>query len=220
MPPQTLWRSCHFCSLASKSRLPRPTAGRRGGWWLIAVALALSIYAGFPETAYIDGLFAVFWFGWRCGCAGRQWLRAFATKTAIGGIVGVLLATPAIVAFADDIANAGLGPHAGNLFANAHLPAAALPQLVLPYVYGPIWGFGQVYPIWGQLGGYLSASLLFFGLLGLISPGRRSLRLVLLAWIVLVVARMYGEPPLLGHVLGVLPAMSQVAFMRYAAPAL
>lgn len=196
------------------------TAGRRGGWWLIAVALALSIYAGFPETAYIDGLLAVFWFGWRGGCAGGERLRAFATKTAVGGIVGILLAMPAIVPFADDIANAGLGPHAGNLFANAHLPAAALPQLVLPYVYGPIWGFGQVYPIWGQLGGYLSASLLFFGLLGLVTPGRRGLLGVLLAWIVLVVARMYGEPPFLGHVLGVLPAMSQVAFMRYAAPAL
>ena len=24
------------------------------------------------ETAYIDGLLAVLWFGWRCGCAGRQ----------------------------------------------------------------------------------------------------------------------------------------------------
>jgi Bacterial membrane protein YfhO len=196
------------------------TAGRRGGWWLIAVVLALSIYAGFPETAYVDGLLAVFWFGWRCGCAERQWLRAFATKAAIGSTVGALLATPVVVAFADYVANAGLGPHAGTAFANAHLPASALPQLVLPYVYGPIWGFGPAYPIWGQLGGYLSASLLVFGLLGLISPGRRGLRFVLLAWIVLVVARMYGEPPLLGHAIGVLPGMSRVAFMRYAAPAL
>src|SRR5207302_5738 len=34
---------------------------RRGGWWLIAVAGALSIYAGFYEVAYVDGLMAVFW---------------------------------------------------------------------------------------------------------------------------------------------------------------
>ncbi len=196
------------------------TAGRLGGWWLIAIALALSIYAGFPETAYVDGLFAAVWFGWRCGCAGRHRLRAFATKAAVGGIVGALLATPVLVAFADYAAHAELGLHAGNSFANAHLPAADLPQLVLPYVYGPIWGFGPAYPIWGQLGGYLSASLLFFGLLGLIYPGRRGLRPLLFAWIVLVVAKMYGEPPLLGHVLGVLPGMSHVAFTRYAAPAL
>ena len=165
------------------------TAGRLGGWWLIAIALALSIYAGFPETAYVDGLFAAVWFGWRCGCAGRHRLRAFATKAAVGGIVGALLATPVLVAFADYAAHAELGLHAGNSFANAHLPAADLPQLVLPYVYGPIWGFGPAYPIWGQLGGYLSASLLFFGLLGLIYPGRRGLRPLLFAWIVLVVAK-------------------------------
>ena len=195
------------------------TANRPGGWWLIAVAFALSIYAGFPETAYVDGLLAVLWFGWRCGCAGRTGLRQFATKAAVGGIVGALLAAPVLVAFVDYTAHAELG-HASSVYANAHLPHDALSQLVLPYVYGPIWGFGQAYPIWGELGGYLSASLLFFGLLGLVSPGRRGLRFVLLGWIVLVVARMYGEPPLLGHVLGVLPGMSRVAFFRYGAPSL
>jgi Bacterial membrane protein YfhO len=202
----------------------RSSAARPGGWWLIAAAVALSIYAGFPETTYMDGLLAVLWFGWRCGCAGRQRLRAFATKAAVGTIVGGLLATPLLVAFVDYTARAELGAHASSAYANVHLPHAALPQLVLPYVYGPIWGFGppnvELGTIWGQVGGYLSASLLFFGLLGLISPGRRGLRFVLLAWIVLVVARMYGEPPVLGHVLGVLPGMSRVVFFRYAAPAL
>jgi hypothetical protein len=196
------------------------TAGRRGGWWLIALALALSIYAGFPETAYIDGLLAVLWFGWRCGCAGRQSLRAFATKAAIGSIVGGLLAAPVLVAFADYTAHADLSIHAGNISASITLAHAALPQLLLPYVYGPVWGYGPAFGIWASLGGYLSASLLFFGLLGLISTGRRGLRLVLLAWIVLAVARMYGEPPLLGHVLGVVPGMSRVGFYRYGAPAL
>ena len=196
------------------------TAGRRGGWWLIAVALALSIYAGFPETAYLDGLFAVFWFGWRCGCAGREWLRAFATKAAVGGIVGALLAAPVLVAFADYSAHADLSIHGGNISASITLAHGALPQLLLPYVYGPVWGYGPAYGIWASLGGYLSASLLFFGLLGLISPGRRGLRIVLLTWIVLAVARMYGEPPLLGHVLGVVPGMSRVGFYRYGFPAL
>ena len=195
-------------------------AGRRGGWWLIAVALALSIYAGFPETAYVDGLLAVFWFGWRFGCAGRQSLRSFVTKAALGSIVGALLAAPVLVAFADYSAYADLGIHASNISASITLAHAALPQLLLPYVYGPVWGYGPAYPIWASLGGYLSASLLFFGLLGLISSGRRGLRFVLLAWIVLAVARMYGEPPLLGHVLGVLPGMSRVGFYRYGAPSL
>lgn len=196
------------------------TGGRRGGWWLIAVALALSIYAGFPETAYLDGLFAVFWFGWRCGCAGRHSLRAFATKSVIGSIVGVLLAAPVIVAFVDYSAHADLSIHGGNISASITLAHAALPQLLLPYVYGPVWSYGPAFPLWASLGGYLSASLLCFGLMGLIAPGRRGLRIVLLVWIVLAVARMYGEPPLLGHVLGVVPGMSRVGFYRYGAPAL
>ena len=196
------------------------TAGRRGGWWLIAVAGALSIYAGFPETAYVDGLLAAFWFAWRCGCAGRQSLRAFATKAALGGIVGALLAAPVLVAFLDYTKYADLGIHGSDINGSITLAHAALPQLLLPYVYGPVWGYGPAFGIWASLGGYLSVSLLFFGLLGLISPGRRGLRFVLLAWIVLAVARMYGEPPVLGHVLGVVPGMSRIGFYRYGAPSL
>jgi hypothetical protein len=37
-------------------------------------------------------------------------------------------------------------------------------------------------------------------------------------WIVIAVSRMYGEPPLLGRLLGVLPGVSSVAFYRYATP--
>ena len=72
----------------------------------------------------------------------------------------------------------------------------------------------------GNVGGYLSTSLLLFGLLGLVSPGRRGLRAILLLWIALAVARIYREPQALGVVLGVLPGMSHVEFYRYADPAL
>jgi hypothetical protein len=51
--------------------------------------------------------------------------------------------------------------------------------------------------------------------LGVLAPGRRGLKLVLLGWGLLVFARIYGEPPLLGHVIGVLPDMSRIQFFRY-----
>jgi hypothetical protein len=198
-------------------------AGRSGGWWLIAIAGALSVYAGFPETTYIDALFAVFWFAWRCGCADRKHLRAFVTKAALGAIVAALLSAPLLVAFADYMAHS-YNTHASGQYANAYLPHGSLPQLLLPYVYGPIFGFndstGTLGTIWGDVGGYLNTSLLLFGLLGMVSRGRRGLRLVLLSWIVLTIARVYGEPPGLRSVLGVLPAMSHVAFYRYAPPTL
>ncbi len=194
-------------------------AGRRGGWWLIAVAGALSFYAGFPEVAYIDSLLAIGWFAWRSGCLGRERLRALASKGAAGAVAGTLLAGPLLIASIDYVGHANLGTHANGYFGKLHLPGSALPQLLLPYVHGPIFGYADprftLIGIWGSVGGYLSTSLLLFGLLGLLSKGRRGLKLVLLVWLVLAVSRMYGVP-LLGQVLGVLPGMPDLAFFRYA----
>ncbi|MGH9439292.1 MAG: hypothetical protein ACRD22_15705, partial [Terriglobia bacterium] len=63
---------------------------RRGGWILIAVALAYSLYAGFPETAYLDGLLAFAWSMYRFSVAPRGARFAFATKVVSGCAVGLL----------------------------------------------------------------------------------------------------------------------------------
>jgi Bacterial membrane protein YfhO len=199
-------------------------AGRRGGWWLIAVAGALSFYAGFPEVAYIDALLCICWFAWRCGRLERDRVRAFLGKGAAGAIVGTLLSAPLLIAFVGYLDHADLARHSGDYYDSIRIPTQALPQLLLPYVYGPIFGFADpeltLTGIWGKVGGYLSTTLVLFALLGLLSRGRRGLRLVLLAWTVLALARIYGQPPLLDEVLGVVPGMSQVAFYRYAFPSL
>ena len=198
-------------------------AGRRGGWWLIAVAGATSFYAGFPEVAYIGALLAVCWFAWRCGCLPRERLLAFARKGGCGVVVGALLSAPLLVASLDYVADASLGAHAGNLAGATHLPVAALPQLVLPYVHGPIFAFGDaelaLTGIWGHVGGFLTTSLLLLALVGATSRRRRGLRAVLLAWITLALARIYGEPRLLGDPLRLVPGMSHIAFYRYASAA-
>jgi hypothetical protein len=189
-------------------------AGRRGGWWLIAVAGALSCYAGFPEVAYIDGLLGVFWFAWRCGCIGSDRLMLLARKAAAGLVAGTLLSAPLLVVSFGYFTHADLASHGSGGNATFHLPLQVLPELVIPYVYGPI--FSSSTPAYAWDGGYLSASLVLFALIGLFSQGRRGLRIALLAWTVLALARIYGQPPLLGHILGVLPGMSRVAFYRYA----
>jgi hypothetical protein len=197
---------------------------RRGGWWLISVSIALALYAGFPETAYIDALLGVCWFAWRLASVGKARLAAFAGKAVSGALAGVLLAAPIVIAALGYVHHGDLGLHNGNLFGSAHLSPNALPQLALPYVFGTIFNFagrhGQLSVLWGSVGGYLGASLLVFALLGLFSRGRRGLRIALAVWIVLAVSRMYGQPPLLGHIIGVLPAMSKVVFLRYATPSL
>ena len=194
-------------------------AGRRGGWWVVAVALALSIYAGFPEVAYIDGLLAFLWLLWRA--AGGSWpqRRALLRKAGAGLAVGLLLSAPIALAGASFLANAHLGAHAGGALGNDRIGSDGLPQLLMPYVYGPIFSFtdphGVLPGLWGVVGGYLSLALLVLGTIGLTSSGRRGLRLVLGIWILLTFARMYGQVPGVDRILGVLPDIDNVAFFRY-----
>jgi hypothetical protein len=202
----------------------RSLARARGGWWLLALAGALSFYAGFPEVAYIDGLLALGWFAWRAATLRGGTLRSFVTKGAAGVGVAVLLSAPLLLPFGEYLRHGFLSGHANGVSGHTHLTAAALPQLLLPYAYGPILAFGDpkltLTTTWFDVGGFLSTALLFFGLLGLVARGPRGLKLVLLGWIVLALARVYGEPPLLGDVLGVAPGMSRVAFFRYAFPSI
>jgi hypothetical protein len=197
--------------------------GRRGGWWLIGLSVALSLYAGFPEVAYIDALMAVCWFAWRCASVGREHLRAFAGKAAAGVLTGVLLAAPLLIAALDYVNHGDLGLHNSASLGTGHLAADGLPQLVLPYAFGPIFDFTgrsfELTRIWGGVGGYLDTSLVLFAVLGLFARGRRGLRLTLVVWIVLASARLYGVP-VLGDVIGILPGMSRVWFYRYATSSL
>jgi hypothetical protein len=193
-------------------------AGRRAGWRLIAVASALSVYAGFPEVAYIDTLMAVFWVGWRCACLERVQLRPFLAKVALGGVAGMLLAAPMLLAMFDYLRQADLGAHTGSRFGSRHLGPSALPQLVLPYIYGQVSAHPRA-PIWVRVGGYLSVTLLLFAALGVLARDRRGLKAILLGCALLVFARMYGVP-VLGHILGVLPGMGKIQFYRYGTAAL
>jgi hypothetical protein len=191
----------------------------RGGWRLIALATALSIYAGFPEVAYVDGLLAVVWFAWRCGCLGRREILRFVSRAALGVAAGILLAAPLLVAMVGYLGQADLVTHTGTGLGAVHLPLSEFPQLFMPYIFGPVNGAPHAL-IWIRVGGYLSALLLLFAGLGLASPGRRGLKLVLVGWGLLVFARIYGQPPLVGQILGVLPDMSKIQFYRYATAAL
>ncbi len=197
--------------------------GRRGGWWLIALSGALSVYGGFPETAYIDSLLAAAWFAWRCWSAGQTAWRPFFVKGLTGAAVGTLLTAPLLIPAVSYVHNGDLGIHAGAA-GDLSIPHQGLTMLLLPYVFGPIFDYnnptGLVFGIWGSVGGYLTVSLVLLALFGLLSGKRRALKLILLGWIMLAVARIYAFPPGLSDVLGILPGMSRVAFYRYAFPSL
>jgi hypothetical protein len=139
-------------------------------------------------------------------------------SVAVGIGVSVLLAAPILVAFIDYLPNADIGGHAGA-FARASLPVQALPMQIMPYLFGPIFGFSPrsagLYVLWGNIGGYLSASLTLLAIVGLTGRRYRALRFVLGAWVVVGLTRLVGVGWAL-DVVNAIPGVKSTAFYRYA----
>jgi hypothetical protein len=194
----------------------------RKGWPLLAVALSLSFYAGFPETAFIDGLLAALWLLARAVALPRRSLATFAQSIGLGVGVGALLSAPILVAFLGYLPNADVGGHAGG-FAWLSLSATtALPAQIMPYLFGPIFGFvakdpSQLLVFWGNIGGYLGASLCTLALIGLAGHRYRTLRIVLALWVLVGLARLVGVDWAL-HLINAIPGVKSTAFYRYANP--
>lgn len=170
----------------------------RGGWALISVAIAYSIYAGFPETAFMDGLLAFLWALVRIGGLSWPLRKLLSAKICVGGIAGLFLTTPLLVPFFEYLQHSGV---AHNDFGDRGLPKSTFLQLFLPYVYGPVEGYigsdttSELMVDWGNIGGYFGITVVFLAVLGAIAVKReRTLRLLLVLWTVLVVARTIDVP--------------------------
>ncbi len=192
-----------------------------GSWRWFALALALNLLAGFPETAYINGLLVLLWAGLRFVQAARRSRLRYASRVLLGGVIGVALSAPQLLAFFSFLPQAHLGGHTGGIFANAvMLPFAALPGLVAPYIFGPIEAYALQYPIlesvWG-LGGYVSLPLLAMALVGVIRRRASPLVWLLVAWTALTLARSFGVEPIT-QVLNAIPGITEIMFPRYATP--
>jgi hypothetical protein len=191
--------------------------GRKGGWALIAVALALSVSSGFPETSFIDGLVVVVWFVARCRRLERIMLVDYVRKTIAGGVTGLLLSAPLLVAFDGYLRYANIGAHNGVLFDSA-FGAATQPRIVFPFIYGPLGGFSQfdrsgvLSTVWIE--GFLSVSLVTLAAIGIFGSRYRVLRLALVAWIVLAMGKTYGLPGT-SQILGTVPGLKSTAFSVY-----
>ncbi len=190
---------------------------KRGGWVLISVSMAYSIYAGFPETAFMDGMLAFLWAIVRLG--GLPWpsRKFLLAKICIGGAAGLLLTAPLLVPFFEYLQHSGV---AHNDFGDRGLPRSSFLQLFLPYVYGPIEGLtgvdstNELVVDWGNIGGYFGITAIFLAVLGAVAERReRALRMLLALWIVLVVARTIDVPGT--HALfRLIPGMKLVAVYR------
>ncbi|MDA8310544.1 MAG: hypothetical protein M0Z46_08025 [Actinomycetota bacterium] len=198
--------------------------GRGGSFGLLALALALSVYAGFPEVAYLDGIFAVVWAAVRVVGLERAALARYARKVVIGAGAGVLCAAPILVAFGDYLRAAYLGPHGGGYDALS-IPGTGVGALFFPYAAGPIFGFtpaqtaGVLGSFWINVGGYLTTSILVLAVVGLWSRRLRALRIGLAAWVVVALGRAYGAGPA-QRLFDILPIMNRVEAYRYVTPSI
>ncbi|HLH03620.1 MAG TPA: hypothetical protein VKX25_12680 [Bryobacteraceae bacterium] len=188
---------------------------RRGGWVLLGVALAYSLYAGFPEVAYLDGLLALCWTLVRFATAGESRGR-FAAKVVAGGAAGVLMALPIVVPFLEyqhlSAIQHTLPPDSGR---NVSVFAA----LLMPYIFGPISAYsepsGHLQDLWGGGGGYLDGTLLLLACVGLFSGRRdRGLRIVLAVWMAVFLLRIMALLHI-GYLLDLIPGMNVLAVERY-----
>ncbi len=110
--------------------------GQRLGWGWITIAVALLVYAGYPEIAYFGGLLAVAWTIARFASMGAsRWV--FIGKVSLGGSLGLLMTLPLLVPFLHYLSHAFVGPHDGG-FAGSRMSRQADGLELLPFLFGPI----------------------------------------------------------------------------------
>jgi hypothetical protein len=193
------------------------SSASKRGWYVAAIALALSLYAGFPEVAYFDGLFCGAWAIVRLFSIPKLNRPRSLRRLGLGGVMGVILALPVLVPFEDFLKVGYVGAHSGSVDSLVHLPTAAAPMLFDPYAYGTLFSNANADAIWGMVGGYFGASVGALALVGLFGPRLRTLRLFLAAW---TLAGLLGEFNILHArvIWNLIPLVKSASFPRYVMP--
>ena len=197
--------------------LDSSSSSSKRGWYVAAIALALSLYAGFPEVAYFDGLFSGAWALVRLFSIPRINRPRALRRLGLGGVMGVILALPVLIPFEDFLKVGDVGAHSGSVDALVHLPTTAAPMLFDPYVYGTLFSNANADLIWGMVGGYFGASVGALALAGLFGPRLRTLRSFLAIWTLAGVA---GEFNILHArvIWNLIPLVKSASFPRYIMP--
>ncbi|MEE3626674.1 hypothetical protein UCD39_22305 [Nitrospirillum sp. BR 11752] len=193
----------------------RALAGRPGGWGWIAGGLALSLYAGFPEVAYFNGLLIAAWTLARLADL-RGHSVAYLARVAAGAVAGLLLAAPILIAFLVYMGDAYLGNHATGVFRQSHLNIQRGLTLFLPYALGEAGESKTPEDVvfWGSVGGYTGLVLVVAAVMAVWRPWLRSLRLTLAGWCLVVTTAIYGQHATV-FLLTAIPAVGDAMFYRY-----
>ncbi|WP_145611288.1 YfhO family protein [Nitrospirillum amazonense] len=192
---------------------------RRGGWGWIGLGVALSLYAGFPEMAYLDGLLAAAWTMARLPGLERRQAAMYLARLALGVGAGVLLAAPILIAFLGYLPHAFVGAHGGEGYRYVRLGQERLITLLMPYLHGRLTDAttADAGVFWGRAGGYIGMMMPAMAVMGLWARRWRGLRLTLGAWSLFTIATLYGVPGLT-HLVTAVPMVTNSIFTRYLPP--
>ncbi|MHB8244431.1 MAG: hypothetical protein ACYDGN_03605 [Acidimicrobiales bacterium] len=197
-----------------------------GDWrtLLLPLALALSIAAGFPETAFFDDVLVVCWALWRVSSASTWRERGRLTgRYAVLGGGGVLMTAPLVLAFSAYLSEANVGAH--TQMAHVHLPIGNVLTFIDPYVIGPLkafvpFGSPRIENLFITNSGYVLVSGLVLAIAGLVLSRRETgVRLLLGGWILLISLRNFGFSPVL-KVFAHVPYVSESAVFRSGVPSI
>jgi len=196
-------------------------ADRPGGEVMIVLAIAFSLLAGFPETAYLDGLLGLAWAMLRVRGLGRRRGVAFVWKVTAGGLTGLALAAPALIPFLQDLPVSTVG-FLRNISASPAWQPKHLAALLFPNIYGPPWAIDDLW-FWVTAGGYIGAATAFLAVLALFR--RRSAspqppggaRWLLALWASVWLAASFRLPGVTDALL-LIPGLSDVRIYRYSIP--
>ena len=201
--PVTLWGVELIHGALRDGRSPR------AGMWVTALALAMMLFAGFPETALLEGLFIAAWTGYRIIGLPSDRLR-FVAWTVGAALVGAVIAAPVLVAFKHLIDFGFIGYHDGESSSWSY-SKPMIATLAMQYLAGPM---GKN-PVSAGQAGFLTLPAVLMGLVGFAGKRPRALKIIFGAIIVVLVLNMYGNS-VANTLLNLIPGMKSILIYKYA----
>ncbi len=184
----------------------------RRGLWVTAWAVAMMLFAGFPETAYLQGLFVATWAIVRLCTASRPARLRFAGHVVGSAVVGLLLAAPVLAAFVHFL-DFGYVSYHDTAVNNLSYARPWFFTLGMKYVGGQLYQTD----LGASQAGYVTLATLGFAALAVLGARRARLRperVVVLLVLLTGVANMYGFRPV-KIVLNLVPGMSGILGYKY-----
>lgn len=189
------------------------------GYAIFALSLAFSINAGFPETAYLNGLLVFGWFLLRLFSFNKKDKMKYFCGVFLSGILGIFLALPSIYLFVHYLQNgAHIGGHDGT-FQHLGIDKETIPMFIFPYIYGLIFQNPSItYPMWGEFGGFIGLTMLVLACFGVVNKKIDFKVRIFFALMAVVSLMRIVAVPIITHIIDILPLMAATAVFRYLPP--